>query len=99
MGTIGERLREYIYYGNDSVKEFSKTTEVSQNQLSFYLNNVRIPGGEVLAKFAETGLNINWLLTGKGDMLISESNLIQEKAEKILAETKLIIEKELGVKL
>jgi len=56
---IGQRLREYIEYCYNNIKEFSLATGVSQNQLSFYLNNVRIPGGEILTKFAQNGININ----------------------------------------
>jgi len=73
METIGDRLKQYIKQNFSNIKEFSMATGISQNQLSFYLNNVRIPGGEILKKFAETGLNINWLLTGEGEMLTTKT--------------------------
>jgi transcriptional regulator with XRE-family HTH domain len=35
-------------------------------QLSKYEQDRTVPGGDVLASFAATGVNLNWLLTGQG---------------------------------
>lgn len=32
----------------------------------------RVPGGEVIRGFIKLGINANWLLTGEGEMLISD---------------------------
>ena len=37
-------------------------------QLKKYEQDRTVPGGDALAAFAKTGVNLNWLLTGEGEM-------------------------------
>lgn len=40
---------------------------IDENQLSKYANGVKRPELEQLQKLESTGINIHWLLTGRGD--------------------------------
>lgn len=70
MNTIGERLKKYIQRSGFSIKDFATKYDLNISTLSKNINDNKIPGGEVLTKLLSTGLNINWLLTGVGDMVL-----------------------------
>lgn len=48
--------------------KFADVSGVHIGVLKKYERGVNVPGGEALAAFSSTGININWLLTGEGDM-------------------------------
>jgi len=47
---------------------FSERIGVHIGVLKKYEQGLNIPGGEALAAIAKTGVNMNWLLTGEGEM-------------------------------
>ena len=74
MDMIVSRLRtavESICSGN--AREFARKTGIPYSTLQGYFHK-RLPKAEYLALMAEkAGLNITWLLTGMGEMLLDES--------------------------
>lgn len=52
----------------NSVKEFAEAVKMAPPNLQKYMNDDREPGSGVLRKLYNLGCNINWLLTGQGDM-------------------------------
>lgn len=73
--TVKDRIREYIEYKNISRYKFYKDTGVSNG----YLDKQGSPTTDIIAIILSTykDLNIIWLLTGEGDMTISNSGGIQ----------------------
>jgi transcriptional regulator with XRE-family HTH domain len=57
-----------------SQKEFAESIGDDQEKLSKYLNSVQMPGYLFWKRMAEAGYNVNWLLTGKGGMYISDAD-------------------------
>ncbi len=63
---IGQRLKEFVGQNFGSLSEFAAVLGVHPSSFqSTYLKGRSIPGGELLAKLAELGCDIEWLLTGK----------------------------------
>ena len=65
-GTIAERIRQVR--GDRSQMEFATELGVHKEMLGKYERGLSVPGGEVLARMREHGVDINWLLTGQGSM-------------------------------
>jgi transcriptional regulator with XRE-family HTH domain len=47
---------------------FAEAAGITQSQLSEYLGDKVRPQEPTLTRFAELGLNLNWLFTGEGEM-------------------------------
>lgn len=66
--TLGERLRKVR--GNIPQSTFSSLIGINQNTLSRYERDERTPDTDVVVKIGEaSGASLEWLLTGRGDML------------------------------
>ena len=69
---IAERMKTVRDDLNYSQK---KMAEIVGTKFRSYQTNERavsIPGGAILAGYVKIGINVNWLLTGEGSMLIEE---------------------------
>jgi transcriptional regulator with XRE-family HTH domain len=86
--TIGGRLK--IVRGGKTQKEFAQELDISAPSLQKYELNESVPGGLALAKLAEKGVNVNWILTGKGSMhvMLPDDRLLQELAFKVFVATR-----------
>ena len=71
---IGARIKIWRKHLDLTQVGFAELAGVHIGVLKKYERGANVPGGEVLAAFSETGLNINWLLTGEGDILAPEPN-------------------------
>lgn len=70
--SVKNRLKEYIRSKNKSINSYEKEISVSQG----YVNSIsKGIGGEILLAIIEKSpdLNINWLLSGEGNMLKTEA--------------------------
>lgn len=68
---LNDRLRIAIdYFGG--VPVFSEMTGISKNTLFPYLSGKSEPKGSAMRAFTEAGLSADWLLTGKGNMLLNK---------------------------
>ncbi|POZ51329.1 helix-turn-helix domain-containing protein [Methylovulum psychrotolerans] len=66
---ICTRLRQAIDDSGMNIREFSESTGVPYVTLQQYLAGKRSPATEALSKICiQTNININWLLTGQGEM-------------------------------
>lgn len=75
--SVGKRIREIRKKINLSQKDFSGTLETTQVVLSRYENESRKPTTSVLNKLNEIyHIDINWLLTGKGEMFITSPDQV-----------------------
>lgn len=78
MDTIGNRIKIWRKYLKLSQQKFADVIGMPLSTLKGYELNTRSPGSEALALFDRSGVNINWLVTGEGDMV--ENNLAQQKS-------------------
>lgn len=86
--TIGGRLK--MVRGGRTQKEFAQEFDISAPSLQKYELDESVPGGLALAKLAENGINVNWILTGKGSIhiLLPDDRLLQELAFKVFVVTR-----------
>ena len=75
--SIGKRLKEYITERRLKQEEFSALCRISKQTISNIVKEKHPPSGDVLVKIATAygDLNLNWLITGKGSMFNSISDL------------------------
>src|SRR3954468_20007461 len=68
----GQRLRLFgvVRFGtaSGSVKAFAEAISMKPSNLQKYLCGDREPGASVLARVADLGCNVHWLVTGDGEM-------------------------------
>ena len=70
--TFKDRLKSFKKKNDLKGKDLAEAGEISPQSVSAY-SDASLPRAEVLAKWAnKLNLNLNWLLTGKGEMLRSE---------------------------
>jgi transcriptional regulator with XRE-family HTH domain len=67
MNSFGERLKLFAQqFGG--VGKFAEATGVHPAQMSKYITGVSEPTRPIMERFAKAGLNVQWLLTGRGEM-------------------------------
>ena len=82
---LGKRIKEAREFLKIGQKEFAEKIGIIYQTLSKYERNEIKPTTEILTKLAEIhGININWLLTGNGDMFIREEKKSNTKADEII---------------
>ncbi|WP_165773150.1 helix-turn-helix domain-containing protein [Conservatibacter flavescens] len=70
---INQRLKEAINSQNMTIKAFSELVDIPYRSLQNYLREERDPNVDALSKICgKANVNLNWLLTGKGDMFVSK---------------------------
>ena len=76
--------------GEKTQKEFAQELDISAPSLQKYELDESVPGGLALAKLAEKGINVNWILTGKGSIhiLLPDDRLLQELAFNVFVATR-----------
>lgn len=70
---IGKRLKDFAKTKYGSVSAFAEACSMSQPQMSAYTSDSKSPSVDVLLRFLQAGCNINWLLSGEGDMVYPTS--------------------------
>lgn len=65
---VAQRLREARESLGLTQRAFCSNTEIPLPSLKDYEGGKSIPGGDALARYGFCGINVNWLLTGDGDM-------------------------------
>ena len=76
--SIGKRLEEFAAKHYRTVTNLNKeVSDISQKKTSLYkyIKDERAPGSTILVPLAQLGVNLNWLLTGEGNMLYNESGV------------------------
>lgn len=70
------KLTEHLAGGNKA--RFSEMIGMSAQAFQSYLARDTNPGAEVLLKLAGLGVNVNWFLTGEGEMMAVVENPSEE---------------------
>jgi transcriptional regulator with XRE-family HTH domain len=66
---ISKRLDLFIEQKYKTAKALATTIDVSPNAISQIVNGKNLPSAKVLIPLLQTGISIDWLLTGEGSML------------------------------
>lgn len=69
----GERFRilaEALYDGNKS--DLARALDMKPGSFTKYLRGARRPGASILERLTRLGINVNWFLTGEGQMMVKE---------------------------
>lgn len=80
------RIKDVRSHFNCNQKKMSELLSVKYRTYQDNEKGKSIPGGAVLASYVRIGVNVNWLLTGEGPMLIEEmknSPIAMEKMEEM----------------
>ncbi|WP_163411357.1 helix-turn-helix transcriptional regulator [Flavobacterium ajazii] len=80
MRTEGERLRYYIENKEVNLRQFCIENDILYTSLHPILTNSRALGMNILKKIMQVypNLNINWVLTGAGEMDIENNDSLRE---------------------
>lgn len=70
---IGKRLKEFAKNKYGTVSAFAEACSMTQPQMSAYTSDAKSPSIDVLLRFLQAGCDINWLLSGKGEMVYPSS--------------------------
>ena len=82
QNSVADRLKKLIEILGINLKEFSARTGIPYRTLQAYLKGEIIPGGENLQKIAAVFcVNLNWLLTGEGEMFIKKPYHVEKEEE------------------
>ncbi|HDR1206512.1 TPA: helix-turn-helix transcriptional regulator, partial [Pasteurella multocida] len=71
---ISKRLRQVCEAKNWKVKDFAEHTGIAYRTLQGYVGGEREPNAEGMTAIAKAGVNLNWLVSGKGDMFQSDES-------------------------
>ncbi len=82
-----ERLKQVMEVKGFNLKTFSEQTDIPYRTLQNYILTNREPSAESLTKLhSQLGINLNWLMSGKGEMFgneIGPFNLSQKEQDLI----------------
>lgn len=70
---IGKRLKDFAKNKYGTVSAFAEACSMTQPQMSAYTSGAKSPSIDVLLRFLRAGCNINWLLSGEGEMIYPSS--------------------------
>lgn len=62
IDSVSYRLRLFIAFTGQSIRQFSVETGIPYRTLQDYLAGKRLPGAEHLARMNESGVDLNWLI-------------------------------------
>lgn len=77
---LNERILTFISHLGVNVAEFERNCNLSNGSVSKMGDNTRRSTLEKISKIYPS-LNLNWLLTGEGSMILGEENAVQQKQE------------------
>ena len=70
-----ERLKQIMEVKGINLKTFSEKADIPYRTLQNYILSGREPNAEALMKLhTHLGINLNWLVSGEGEMFISREN-------------------------
>ncbi|HHT7633028.1 helix-turn-helix domain-containing protein [Pasteurella multocida] len=84
---ISERLKQICELKNWRIKDFAEMTGLPYRTMQGYIGGEREPNAEGMAAIAKAGVNLNWLVSGEGEMFQCETQIsvISEQEAKLLA--------------
>jgi transcriptional regulator with XRE-family HTH domain len=71
--TLGERILFFIrqFYGSQT--KFAEAVDIHMSVLSRYISNKSLPGWEMLQKFHDAGMSLDWLMDEQGPVFANNS--------------------------
>lgn len=83
---ISERLRQVCEVKNWKIKDFAEQTGIAYRTLQGYVGGEREPNAEGMTGIAKAGVNLNWLVSGEGEMfqIAMQEIAMSEQEEKLL---------------
>lgn len=77
--SFGKRIKQYIDYKGLNISSFEDKSTLTNGAIHRVVKNDTTLNGESIAAIGEnwTDLNLNWLMTGTGEMLLNAS-VVQE---------------------
>jgi transcriptional regulator with XRE-family HTH domain len=77
INSLGWRFKQIRLAQNLTQQAFAKALGIAQGFLSEIEQDKRMPGGDVFLSVSRYfGINLNWLLTGSGEMFLDESKKV-----------------------
>jgi len=76
---FSHRIRKIRKRLNLSQKAFAEKVGVDQGRISQWETEKSLPNSNALIKMARLGVNINWLLTGDGEMMMGAPSFPKRK--------------------
>ncbi len=73
--TIGDRLRIFREYKKLTQAQFAALMDMSTTGLQSNESNRSLPNSKLFIALYEQGLNVNWLLSGEGKMLVDRQTI------------------------
>ena len=83
MVAVKERIALLIKGSGGNQSEFARRLGVKPNHLSMVLSSDTGLSASILFKFAELGVNMNWLMMGLGEAWQKDQQTSSESEEKI----------------
>ncbi|PJG83012.1 helix-turn-helix domain-containing protein [Caviibacterium pharyngocola] len=84
---ISERLRQVCEAKNWKIKDFAEHTGIAYRTLQGYVGGEREPNAEGMAAIAKAGVNLNWLVSGEGEMFQTIiRNEMSEQEKQLIAD-------------
>ncbi len=68
--SVSERMKAVREGSDKNQREFAEILGISYPAIQSYETGKSVPGGNVLAAYANLGFNVNWILTGEGPMVL-----------------------------
>jgi transcriptional regulator with XRE-family HTH domain len=81
MRTIGERMRLFALAKYSKIYDFADALDMGAPNVQAYMRGARRPGSSVLQKIKKLGCNLDWLLTGEGEMMQREAPVKQPDSD------------------
>ncbi len=78
LDTIGGRLKAWRKHLDLTGVQFAEMVGLHVGMIRKYETNAAVPGGETLIDLSKTGVNIQWLLLGEGEMCIDPEAATRE---------------------
>jgi transcriptional regulator with XRE-family HTH domain len=76
---IGSRIKQWRSDKNLKQAEAISLLGMSLSTFQKYETGISLPGAEAIEAFMRVGINANWLLTGKGEMLLADMQAPQHQ--------------------
>ena len=91
---ISERLRQVCETKNWKITDFAEQAGIAYRTMQGYIGGEREPNAEGMSGIAKAGVNLNWLVSGEGEMFqtMMLKNEISEQEEKLIANYRMMPE-------
>ena len=85
---ISERLRQVCEAKNWKITDFAEQAGIAYRTMQGYIGGEREPNAEGMSGIAKAGVNLNWLVSGEGEMFqaVMQKNTISKQEEKLIAD-------------